>query len=254
MRTLHPFGKFIGLLATVLAATGYRNGQYSFGFIKYFEVGTVYQRCIIFFLSINRGRFFEIQQLHVETNIGFVVAVLPHGIFPGHAGHGFGVVYVFYFFENMFYHAFKHIQYIFLLYKGHFAIYLCELGLTVGPQVFVSKTFYYLIISIVTAYHQQLFKCLRRLWQCIKLSAIHTGRNNKISGTFGCGFDEERSFNIHKALCMQIISCGTVYCIAQLQIFLYCISSKVKIAIFHSQIIAAIGIILYGEWWHGRFV
>lgn len=35
------------------------------------------------------------------------------------------------------------------------------------------------------------------------------------------------------------------------QIFLYCISSEVKIAILHSQIIAAIGIILNGEWWNG---
>ncbi len=142
----------------------------------------------------------QVCNLHIKSGIGFVVAIIKHRIFPGHAFQFLCIINSFYVFEYPFHQTLKHVQYILLLHKTHFAIYLCKLRLPVGTKIFITKTFYNLIVPVVTTYHQQLFKCLWRLWQRIKLSCIHPARHYKIPGAFGCAFNEERRFNIHEII------------------------------------------------------
>ena len=73
----------------------------------------------------------------------------------------------------MFHETFKHLEDIFLIYKRHFTVYLSELRLTVGTEVFVTETFYYLEITVETADHKELLEGLRRLGECIELTGVH---------------------------------------------------------------------------------
>ena len=91
-------------------------------------------------------------------------------------------------------------QDIFLLHKSHFAVDLGEFGLTIRTEIFVTKTFYDLIVSIVAAHHQQLLECLRRLGKGIELPRIHARGDHEITCTFGRRFDQEGRLNIKKAM------------------------------------------------------
>src|SRR5690606_6566263 len=105
----------------------------------------------------------------------------------------------------------KSLKHIFLLYETHFAIDLRKLRLTIGAKIFVAKAFYNLIITIITAYHQQLLKSLRTLRQRIKLSFVHTRGYNEITRAFGGGFDKKRCLNIPEALRIEVIPHRSVH-------------------------------------------
>ena len=83
--------------------------------------------------------------------------------------------------------------------------------------------------------------------QGIKLPGVHAARYHKIAGAFGCAFYQERRFDVHKPVLVQVIACGTVYSVAQFHIAFYGIAAQVEIAVFHAQVVAAIGIVLYGK-------
>src|ERR1043166_2803022 len=104
---------------------------------------------------------FQIRDLHFKSCIRLINSVIPHRIVPAHSFNRPRILNTFYLPENMFDHAFKHIENILLLYEGHFTIYLSEFRLAIGTKILIAKTFYHLVIAIVTANHQKLFK---RLW------------------------------------------------------------------------------------------
>ena len=74
----------------------------------------------------------------------------------------------------MFCHSFESGNNIFLFNKTHLTVYLSKLRLTVCTKIFITETLYNLEVTIKAGNHQQLLQCLRRLWQCIKLSRVHT--------------------------------------------------------------------------------
>ena len=252
--TLHPFGQLIQLLACESSSTRNSDGHDGFSSIENNKVGIVDQAGIVLLIKENSAGFFQGADFHAETDVRLVVTILPHGIFPGHAFHHICVINAFDIFENSFYQSFKHVQNVFLFYKRHFTVDLRKLRLSVGSQILIPEAFNDLVVSIVTTHHQQLLEGLWGLGEGIKLSLIHSGRNYKISCTFWSGFDQERSFNIHELVLMQIIARRTVYSITQFKISLYGISSQIQITVFHPQIITTIGIILDGEGRHGRLV
>ena len=84
-------------------------------------------------------------------------------------------------------HALKHLENIFLLHKGHLAVYLRELGLAVGTQVFIAEALADLEVAVNTCHHTELLECLRTLRQGIELTRVHAARYDKVAGTFGRG-------------------------------------------------------------------
>jgi aspartyl-tRNA synthetase len=52
---------------------------------------------------------FQIFHLHFETNIRFVIPIIPHRIFPTHPFYRRFVINIFYFFKNIFDQSFKHL-------------------------------------------------------------------------------------------------------------------------------------------------
>src|SRR5215217_5393410 len=112
------------------------------------------------FVYEHGGWHFEIRHLHFETDIRLIITIVPHRIFPTHALDGLCVIDIFYFLENIFDQPLEHVEDIFLLYKSHLTIDLRELWLPVCTKVFITKTFYDLVITVIAADHQQLLERL----------------------------------------------------------------------------------------------
>ncbi|OAV74347.1 hypothetical protein Barb7_02162 [Bacteroidales bacterium Barb7] len=74
----------------------------------------------------------QLDEFHAEAHIGLVASVEAHGILPGHAGERIGQFHAANGFEKVLGETFKYVQYVFLLYEAHFAVYLCKLRLTVS--------------------------------------------------------------------------------------------------------------------------
>src|SRR5690606_1624373 len=102
--------------------------------------------------------------------------------------------------------VFKHLKDIFLLYKGHFTVYLCKLRLPVGPEIFIPEALYDLEIPVHSAHHKQLLKCLRRLRKGIELSFVHAGRHHKVTRTFGGRLDEVWGFHFYETLLRKVLA------------------------------------------------
>ena len=115
----------------------------------------------------------QFHELHLEACVGLVTAVILHGIVPCDAGECFVDFHAAYCLEEVLCHTLEQRDYILLLYKAHFAVNLCELGLTVGAKVLVAETFYNLEVTVEARYHKQLLEELRALRQCIELSGVH---------------------------------------------------------------------------------
>ena len=97
----------------------------------------------------------EFNELHAETGVGLVATVVFHGVSPSHTGQG-GDVNAENGLEEVAAHALKHLENIFLLHEGHLAVYLRELGLAVGAQVFIAEALADLEVAVNTCYHTEL--------------------------------------------------------------------------------------------------
>ena len=123
--------------------------------------------------SVSLHDVHQFHELHAETEVGLVAAVIFHGVCPWHAHERLVHLYATDFLEQIFGHAFEEVDDVILLHKRHFAVNLCEFRLAVGTQVFVTEAFGYLEVTVETGNHQQLFQCLRALRQGIELSRVH---------------------------------------------------------------------------------
>ena len=85
-----------------------------------------------------------------------------HSVTISHDGK-FTQVYVQNFFEHAADQSLEHAPDFFFTQKRGFNIDLGELWLTVGAQVFVTKAFGDLVVTVVAGHHQQLLEQLRRL-------------------------------------------------------------------------------------------
>ena len=114
----------------------------------------------------------QLDELHAETQIGFVGTETLHGLMPGHLLE-LGELDTTYFTEQMTCHLLKQVDDIFLVDKRHLTVDLRELRLPVGTQVFVAEALGYLKVPVESRYHQQLLEGLRALRQGVELSRIH---------------------------------------------------------------------------------
>ena len=81
--------------------------------------------------QIESMRHSESKRLKISAAAALVIGFYD-GIFPSHSLHRFSIIDILYIFKYAFNQTFKHVQYIFLLYKTHFAVNLREFWLSVG--------------------------------------------------------------------------------------------------------------------------
>ena len=170
MRTAYKIGKRIKLLACICRST--------LGTDTADILGTVEDAEPVSFHDVHK-----LHELHAETCIGLVAAVILHGIVPCHARELLCKLNAAYCLEEVLCHTFEQRDYILLLYKTHLAVNLSEFGLTVGTQVLVAETLHYLEVTVEARYHKQLLEELRALRKSIELTGIHAGRNDEVTRT-----------------------------------------------------------------------
>ena len=167
----------------------------------------------------------------LNTKIGLIGTEAGHGFVPAHHRIGIGQINVDGFFEDIANHVFHDVADFLLGEERGFDINLGKFGLTVGAEVFVTEAFNDLVVAVKTGNHQQLFKQLRRLRQGIKMTVMHTARNQVVAGTFRGAAREHRGFNIDKALLIQVIADGQCNLVAQFQIALHLQAAQVQNAV-----------------------
>ena len=99
-------------------------------------------------------------ELHAKSNIGLVVTVTLHSLIVTHSRKRLRIDTV-NSLEQMGCEPLESVQYIFLSNERHLAIDLCKFGLSVSPQVFISKALDQLKILVKAPDHKQLLKGLR---------------------------------------------------------------------------------------------
>ena len=125
-------------------------------------------------------------------------------------------------------HVFEQIADFLFTRKRHFTIDLREFRLAIRSQIFVTKTFRNLVITIETCDHQQLFEQLRRLRQCEKFSRIDAGRHKVIACAFRCRFGQHRRFDIDETVFIQILADLHGDLVAQTQIILHLRATQIE--------------------------
>ena len=161
LRTFHIFGERVELFAGIICSPLSTDTAYISRVVKHSEA--------VAFHYIH-----QLHELHVETQVGLVRAVIFHGIGPRHAHERLRKLHASYLFEQVLGHTLEQVDDVILLHIAHLAVYLRELGLAVGTQILVAETFHNLEIAVHARHHKQLLERLRTLRQRIELSRIHT--------------------------------------------------------------------------------
>ncbi|CDB09896.1 putative uncharacterized protein [Bacteroides sp. CAG:633] len=234
MRTLYKLGQCIKLLAGIVCG--------AFG-TDTADVGSIVEyREAVSFHNVH-----QFDELHAKAQVGFIATIVLHGIGPRHTQERFSQFHTTQFLEQIFGHAFEQFDNIVLLNKRHFTVNLCKLRLTVGTQVFIAEALRNLEVTVETRYHQQLLQCLRALRQGIELTGIHTRRHYKVAGTFGSRTDEQRSLYFDEAFAVEVLAYFDGHLVTQLQILADCRTAQVQITVFHTDVVASVGIVFNGE-------
>ena len=240
LRTFHKVSECIELFASVRSSTFSADTTDIFSSIEHREAMT--------FQHIH-----QFHEAHFETSIRFVRTIIFHSIVPCHAWESIEFD-TFDSAEEVTAHAFKHLDNILLLNETHFAVDLRKLRLTVGTKVFVAEAFHDLEVAVETTHHQQLFECLRRLRQCVELTLVHTAWHHEVARTLRSRFDEHRSFHFDKALCIEVTTHFERHFVAKFEVSTHRVTTKVEVAILHTDVVATICFVLDSEWRSSRHV
>ena len=189
----------------------------------------------------------DVGELHAEAQVGFVRTVFLHRFDPRHAAQRFGQFDVHHLLEHVLGPAFEDLQHVLLFDERHFAVDLCEFGLTVGAQVLVAEAAHDLEIFVVSGHHQQLLEGLRRLGQGIELVGTHAAGNHEVAGAFGRRVDQIGGFDFEEALRVEEAADLLCHLVPQDHVALQGRTPQVEIAVFHAQVVAAVRRLLDGE-------
>ena len=168
LRTLNIVCQCVNLLAGVRSTTCCSETYNILCIVKHREVVAVSQ-------------VGNIRELHSETQIRLIRAVLLHCLAPRHTAEWLRKVDIQDVLEHVFCPTLEDFEYILLLDKCHLTVNLCKFRLTVGTQILIAEATYNLEVAVVTCNHQQLLQSLWRLWQCIELVRVHTRRHNEVT-------------------------------------------------------------------------
>jgi len=237
--SLHELGQLVQLLAGELAA--------AFGVDAHDEPGGVEDR-----EAFSLGLLGQLDEGHAEADVGAVVAVEAHGLGEAHARERLVVFDVFDLFEQVLGQPFKHVQHVFLFHERHFAVDLGELGLPVGAEALVAEAFDDLEIAVVSCHHEQLLEDLGRLGQSVELPRVEPRGHNEVAGAFRGGLDEHGGLDLDEVVGIQEVAGGLGHAMPQQEGILAGLSAQVEVAVFQSELLAAVGLVFDGERWGGR--
>ena len=99
-----------------------------------------------------------------------------------------------------------HAHHVVGLDERHLDVELRELGLAVGPQVFVAETLRHLHVAVEAGHHQQLLVELRRLRQGEEGAVFEPARHEVVAGPLGRAAAEHRRFHVDEAERVEVVA------------------------------------------------
>ena len=84
--------------------------------------------------------------------------------------------------------------------KGCLDVNLGKFRLAVSSKIFIAEASGDLEVFFNTTTHKKLFILLGCLWQCVKLTGVHAGWNEEVTGTFWCGLGKDRRLDFTKTI------------------------------------------------------
>src|SRR5438046_2835296 len=177
--------------------------------------------------------FTKIDQLHFEPAIGFIAAVAIERFAITKPVEWRINVNVACGLEDRSEHSFGDAEDVVGRDERRFDVDLRKLRLPVGAQIFVAKTFCDLKIFFNARDHEQLFVLLRRLRQRVKSSRRDSARHQKVTRAFRRTLGQNRRFNFHEPLAVEIIARCLRYPMAHPQVARETWPAQIEVPVRH---------------------
>ena len=229
---LHEVGELVELFACVACTSWRAYSSDVFSVVEHGELSCAFQLV------------HQFHEFHSESEVRLVASEASHCFVPCHLLQLCRQFHSAHFFKDVACHILEEVDYIVLVYERHLAVYLCEFGLSVGSEVFVAEAFRYLEVSVESAHHEQLLQCLRALWQGVELSWVHSRGHDEVACSLRCASDEYRGLHFDEVLAVEEVSYEYGHAVAQFEVVAHAWSSEVEIAVFHSDVVSTVGIVL----------
>src|SRR5262249_7339025 len=145
-------------------------------------------------------------ELHAEAQIGLVGPVAGHGVLIGKPWKRHSKLHCFHATPDLRDHSFDDGQQIVTIEKRGLDVDLRELGLTVAPQILVTKASDDLEIAFEPRHHQQLLEQLWRLRQRVEASGLKPARDQEVTRSLRSRPGEEWSLDLEESFGVEIVA------------------------------------------------
>ena len=108
---------------------------------------------------------------------------------------------------------------------------LREIGLTIGPQVFITEAACDLVVALEARHHQQLLEDLRRLGQREELAGVRARRYEVVAGAFWRRLRQHRCFDVDETRVVEVAAQCTGRRVAHPQALRHHVAPQVDIAV-----------------------
>ena len=164
-----------------------RDAGETFGIDRFYDTARIKRAAKNFETALAKN-FSKIDKFYSKTAIRFIATVSTDRLAISEAVERSFDLDVARSLENRREHSFGYRENVLRRYKRRFDVDLRKFRLSIGPQIFVAKTFRDLKIFLHAGYHKQLFVLLRRLGQRIKFSRCPPARHQKVARAFRRAF------------------------------------------------------------------
>src|SRR6185295_14573092 len=116
--------------------------------------------------------------------------------------------------------ALDQLEDVLLRREGHLDVDLRELGLAVGPQVFVAEATGDLDVTLEAGHHEELLEELRRLRQGVEAAAMDARGHQIIARALGSGLRQDRRLDVDEAALVEVVADRERHLVAQQEVLL----------------------------------
>ena len=142
---------------------------------------------------------------------------------------------------------FANVQEFFPTFPAASVALMGELGLAVGAEVLVAEAADNLEVAVHTGNHEKLLVLLRALGESVELAGVHAGGDDKVACALGGRLDEHGCLDFEEVEAAEIVADKHGHAVAKFEIAADGIAADVEVAVTHTEVVAAVAVVLDGE-------
>jgi hypothetical protein len=183
-------------------------------------------------------------ELQAKAEVGLVGAKALHGLLVGEAGEGEGKLHAQGLAEDVGHEAFVEGEDVLHLHEAHLQVHLGEVGLAVGPEVFIPEAAGDLEVAVKARHHQHLLEKLGGLGQGVEEAGLLTVGDQEVPGPFRGAFGEEGGLHLDEALPVQVVPDGLDDPVPEAEVFLHPPPAQVQVAVLEAELLPRLLLLL----------